>query len=79
MPCPFLRSHLSRGKAAIVMRVECGFVKVFIRRVRIGVCVGEGVDERGQAAKGAERCAALVKKRECDDDGCDLREDNDDE
>ena len=77
MPCPFLGRDLGRGEAAIVMRVERGFVKVFIRRMRISMRVGEGVDERRQATKGAERCAAPVN-RQCDD--CwDLREHNDDD
>jgi hypothetical protein len=51
MPYTFLEGNLGGCEAPIVMTVERRFVKVFGRRVRVGMPVGEGVDKGREAAE----------------------------
>lgn len=51
MPYTFLEGHLGGRETSIVVAVECGFVKVFSRRVRVGMPIGEGVDKGREAAE----------------------------
>jgi len=51
MPYAFLEGHLGGCETSIVVAVECGFVKIFGRRVRVGMPVGKGVDQGREAAE----------------------------
>jgi hypothetical protein len=62
MPYTFLERDFGGREPPVIVAVESRFVEIFGRRVRIGMPIGEGVDESREATKGAKRCAAAFER-----------------